>query len=571
MKFINKSIYLNQVKSFTGIDTITNLSSNIRTEGDSLMAGAYGNSLRGKLNTLVSTTGNEFTNTAVGGSNINQVLDRIVDPVNTDLLGDITIIWDGSPNGLTTVSEYVDIIQECVDALKTTRYLIIPPITPYGSSYAGSTGEQVYLEMLDRFPNNTLHWNLGLVVDSNIIRKVDYTVGAASDCELNVTSDTSFNSTRITNNIIIDLEPKIISGKEYTFTINVTGTSPEIKLYNDGVLFETLIGNGEHSTTFTQTGVVTIEITETGNSLELNSIDLTRTDVNSIDHDMFESEPSDPWHLSSLGCILMAELIYNELKSRGWINQQQNIMESVGGVLLHEFSDPNYTPEHNDIIVNEFRDNVATLTSYNTDTDLKLVLYGDSDKHTIETTLKGGLHYMSTHNPADGNPYGLAIELQNNIFDYILNSPDEFYISVWAKTTRDFGDESYEGANPAVAPMPLVCFGRNTSNYKFFIYDRKVETGVFRRTSVVSGYRGNINATPITNLLCSGALGGWRYFNVGAARSNIFYRIFIENTTQSGRTQQELDELDSFAFERETSLGGKFYDDKYSDPIITKP
>lgn len=127
----------------------------IWTEGDSYMAGAYGISLTAELKRLMPRR--SVTNTALGGSSIQEARDRMITPANASLAGRVTIFWDGSPNGTSDPSEYVNYLQAGIDALQTERFVIVPPATPPGVD--GSAMQAIIAEQVKaRWPENVLDW-----------------------------------------------------------------------------------------------------------------------------------------------------------------------------------------------------------------------------------------------------------------------------------------------------------------------------------------------------------------------------------------------------------------------------
>ena len=144
-----------------GIWTFGNRS--IRFEGDSYIGGAGGVSLP---LFYTSTTDRLVTATGVGGSDMDGIKSRMLDANNKDFLPAITVFWDGSPNGLTTVTAYCDLLQDCISALGHGRFVVIPPAI--GDN---TLKTQIRDEMLLRWPGNIYDWrpyilNAGGVIDA---------------------------------------------------------------------------------------------------------------------------------------------------------------------------------------------------------------------------------------------------------------------------------------------------------------------------------------------------------------------------------------------------------------------
>lgn len=128
------------------------LSHLVRTEGDSYMAGAYGFAL---AQYIAKDLGLTVTNTAKGGSTIDEVVARIRDG-SKSLLNDVTVIWDGSMNGARSAEDYVAQIGEAVGMLGHDHFLIVLPALPGQprTGMADAVGEMIKA----KWPDNYLDW-----------------------------------------------------------------------------------------------------------------------------------------------------------------------------------------------------------------------------------------------------------------------------------------------------------------------------------------------------------------------------------------------------------------------------
>ena len=124
------------------------LSRNIRTEGDSYMAGAYEVKL---FESIARTTGRQVVNTAVGGSEMSQVADRFESPSASQYLGWVTVVWDGSHNGMTDAKTCTDQLQSAIDKLGHDRFIVVPALH-------GGDRADVVAEFRSRWPDNFLGW-----------------------------------------------------------------------------------------------------------------------------------------------------------------------------------------------------------------------------------------------------------------------------------------------------------------------------------------------------------------------------------------------------------------------------
>lgn len=96
--------------------------------------------------------------TAVSGSDMAGVLTR-VQAVNSTIRDGIFVLWDGSANGYTTLSEYCDSVQAVIDELGHDRFILIPESVPFGAS-AGtqSRAEGIRDEYEVRWPGHIVDW-----------------------------------------------------------------------------------------------------------------------------------------------------------------------------------------------------------------------------------------------------------------------------------------------------------------------------------------------------------------------------------------------------------------------------
>lgn len=130
------------------------LTPDIRMEGDSFIAGAYGAGLAASTGKL---TTRQIQETALGGSTLDEAVARILSPTYSSLLGRVTIFWDGSENGLITVDEYLEQLQTAVDALGHDRFIVIGAAANYREDQMKLV-DTINDQMLARWPENFLDW-----------------------------------------------------------------------------------------------------------------------------------------------------------------------------------------------------------------------------------------------------------------------------------------------------------------------------------------------------------------------------------------------------------------------------
>lgn len=130
------------------------LTPDIRMEGDSFIAGAYGASLATSTEKL---TNRQIQHTALGGSTLDEAVTRILNPTYSGLLGRVTVFWDGSENGITTVDEYLAQLQTAIDALGHDRFIVIGAAANYREDQMKLVNS-INDQMQARWPENFLDW-----------------------------------------------------------------------------------------------------------------------------------------------------------------------------------------------------------------------------------------------------------------------------------------------------------------------------------------------------------------------------------------------------------------------------
>ncbi len=125
----------------------------IHAEGDSFIGGASGVVLPTTLQTGMART---VYNTGIGGSTMTDIRDRII-AASASVKSKVTLFWDGSENGITTVSDYCDLLGQAITALGHQRFVVIPACANSGEADM-TLVNQIAAEMELRWPNNFLDW-----------------------------------------------------------------------------------------------------------------------------------------------------------------------------------------------------------------------------------------------------------------------------------------------------------------------------------------------------------------------------------------------------------------------------
>ena len=216
-----------------------------------------------------------------------------------------------------------------------------------------------------------------------------------------------------------------------------------------------------------------------------------------------------------------------------------------------------------------------------------------------ELTAKGAVHFIASQNiPAEVtvNQKYLALisstNLQAKLFNMMMGGAPRFYFSVWLTATRRVEKTPHLG--------PLVYYGNsNTTNLGFYIASThnnvgKIGSGKnmsklnksFSSQDVVgvpNFYNAEINTVGGAGVLNTTPLyigtGGVSPFS-GSVSSNqawngcpsfAVYRIYIEDLSKSGRTYEEVRDIDIAEHTKAFGVGGRFYNDTWSNPASVLP
>lgn len=222
----------------------------------------------------------------------------------------------------------------------------------------------------------------------------------------------------------------------------------------------------------------------------------------------------------------------------------------------------------------------------------------DGTHGAIERSTKGGLHAIISQNVAYAETavaslaHGeLNIDAKLREWQY-LHPGNDIYFSVWGRTTRTrrTGTVSpYTGGATETAWLAL-----SAANYRFVLGDKWIsgiqgdignrndpETtlGPFLANIGDSSWTtGPANATAtLASVVFFGPGGG---FSGQASSSSsgrfrtkswVFYRLYIEDLTVSGRTYSQVDALDLALYtDAVLTPGGRYYGDTYTDPATVE-
>lgn len=238
-------------------------------------------------------------------------------------------------------------------------------------------------------------------------------------------------------------------------------------------------------------------------------------------------------------------------------------LESEGSILLlepgHPFSGLTGIPTNNQQLTNILEDNAKQIIGANTNITFRI--NQPSDQLIIERTGKGALHFIIGNIPS--NSY-MAIDFGTVLRNYVKNKANpNFYFSVVIKITRtgNSGYKSFGGLAANDSP---------SSNYSFvFGNDLNLYTRNGQKYNDTLLHACSVLDTQFSDWfsLFAGAYGAWSSFMSGTvAPSWILYRVYLEDLSISGRSYEEVLEIDKADIVRCFSAGGRYYGDTYTEP-----
>lgn len=258
-------------------------------------------------------------------------------------------------------------------------------------------------------------------------------------------------------------------------------------------------------------------------------------------------------------------------------------IESLGSLLLiepgHDLSEmSDAAPENGDLIQNILykragQNGVVNSSALFINTGLEGV------SGVVERTSKGGIHgIVSQANLAD--QIGAKIELSDNLIQYLIDNPDnDIFISTWMTSTRE--GENQQPARILIGKSEnnkmLAYFyksGIRPSSGKVIDAENQSFTGFLdqpRNQAIsVSGWTEDevpTSASEIDRCIKWGAIGGVNSGpgHLGSMPSFVFYRMYMEDLTVSGRTHEQVFLIDEAEFNKAFNEGGRYFNDTYTD------
>jgi len=200
----------------------------------------------------------------------------------------------------------------------------------------------------------------------------------------------------------------------------------------------------------------------------------------------------------------------------------------------------------------------------------------------VERTSKKGLHVITSQTAMDSAGRHAAIVLPTALRDYLwTNLPGRsIYTSVWGRYTR----LATQGTD---AIGHLASVSAPTGNYVNILY--KGALWVPAAGGTFLGQRSDPPAEALGNFYAAGAQNGWvgakpgtaaqsecvhwfgarglyESFQRNKAASGVWYRIYIEDLTTSGRTFAAVDAADKALYDAAFGVGGRFNADGFTSP-----
>ncbi len=203
-------------------------------------------------------------------------------------------------------------------------------------------------------------------------------------------------------------------------------------------------------------------------------------------------------------------------------------------------------------------------------------------KGKIERSTKGGLHIIVSQANALADGDGARIKMSAALLAHVYaNLGHDYYISAWDRLTR---------ANPNIASASTRDYNTANTISVGIAHAAPTVWNVVSGSSLGSRVLGNTVGARFANVGADGAVmasstamngaglpswgAPWFTYNqaVRASRNGfwtsfVFYRLYIEDMTVSGRTYAEVDAIDHALYTKEVlTPGGRYYGDTFTDP-----
>jgi len=250
-----------------------------------------------------------------------------------------------------------------------------------------------------------------------------------------------------------------------------------------------------------------------------------------------------------------------------------------------ESSFGNGVPTNNFAIQNiAWEEAIAAIGSGTEGSVMPIVVRQDGTGMTLERTPKGGLHGLISQSGNLAAGVGMEINMSSLLRTYVRThaADHDFYFSVWKRLTRSAN--LVGTTRPATAVVQATT--NATSNY-LMIFDQgyslpntAARLGVIEDPGVndatgsafqaigVGAFTGTppvVDGDLRTNLMLWGARGAYGILaGSTGAPSWILYRYYVEDLTVSGRTFDEVANIDQELYGQAFGAGGKYAGDSWT-------
>jgi len=267
--------------------------------------------------------------------------------------------------------------------------------------------------------------------------------------------------------------------------------------------------------------------------------------------------------------------------------KQFDEMETFGSLMLFDSSVIVGLPNQGESLVNVLSSFTQSVTGETSGLNFSVnSKSANSANWLLERTSKGGVHGIIKQNTGSTVENNYQFYGPLAVRNYILANPNHnYYMSIWSKITKpaisnpavqspfhfstDVGGGDNGFFNCAGGVFNNTGGNRSNNIATPSAYDDAIVAGTNRFNS--AQYSGIVNngqalTTDHNIQLGLGAFGPWGFFNTEKGASRVLYRAYIEDLTISGRTAAQVNALDHALYNKEFSLGGKFYNDTYTNP-----
>ena len=264
-------------------------------------------------------------------------------------------------------------------------------------------------------------------------------------------------------------------------------------------------------------------------------------------------------------------------------------VESAGSMLLlepgHPLCGPFPAPSNGLVIPNLFASQFQAVSG-TADPGNAISLQGTGLDGIIRMawTPKRGLEGLVTATQVNGK--GAAVIPSTAWRSWLFTTKaaaHQLYISTWLRPTRhglwsNFTRFAANGSDPlSLTTYQYAGTGTPTSRWRITANPSQIGTNVAPVPVVGQPLRASANVIPanatgwVAPLVLAGPV--WQtptgvYYSAGASASYVFYRLYVEDLTVSGRSYADVDAIDSALHASAFGPGGRYYGDTWTDPAL---